>query len=256
MDEKLQWHVTLATRGRQPLVLDDASRLTLLRELVARAGAVLVLFAIVDDHIHLWLLGPGDALATALRSITFALATPMQERHIEVVESRAHARRLVPYLLTQPDHHGLGVPSAGWPGGCVADLLGARTLAGWTPRVSALLPRLRLRDVHAAVRLPVTPLVPCPIDAVAALGCEGLIAAAAATYAADPPLLGKEAHVVRAVEAAASLARQAGLPMGRLAELLGRTREATSRAASRATSVEALRKRITLDNWVAALPKA
>lgn len=256
MSDRLQWHVTLATIGRQPLVPDDATRLALMRDLATRAGAVLVLFAVVDDHIHLWLLGSETAMRAALRNITFLLsATPMQERYVEPVENRSHARRLLPYLLTQPAHHGLSVASAAWPGGCVADLLGARAIGGWTPRVAVVLPRVRLRDVHAAVGLPVRPLAACSLEEVSALGVERLAAAAAATFAADPKLVGKAPHVVRAVEAAASLARDAGLSLSALADHLGRTRETTSRAASRAVPTEAVRRRITFDAWVSALPK-
>jgi hypothetical protein len=156
--EILQWHVTWVGRGRSPLAPDEARRRLLVRELVARGGPHLVLFCLVDDHVHVWLIGTLAELKKAIRKLGFGLralaATPLRAPHVERVEQRSHAEALVPYLLTQTEHHGLGVHPAAWSGAPLADLLGARQLEGWRPRLWDALPRHPLLAIHAAVGLP------------------------------------------------------------------------------------------------------
>jgi len=258
-----QWHVTWASRGRQPLVLDEPARRALVRELVARAGPELVLFALVDDHLHVWLLCDAASRIRVVRTLEFALraavAAPLQPAHLEPVVRRPHSEWLLRYLLTQTTHHGLPTHPARWSGGCVADLLGARSL-GWRSRLPDALPRHRLRDVHAAVGLPLAPLVPAGDAALADLGVAGLLAASAAAFAAHPALADRRPESVRAFGAAAVLARAAGLSLTDLATRADRARESASRAASRPLSdadARVVRLRVALDQAaVAAAPVA
>ena len=176
--------------------------------------------------------------------------------HIEPVARRGHSEWLLRYLLTQTTHHGLPTHPAQWSGACVADLLGARSL-GWRSRLPDALPRHRLRDVHAAVGLPLAPLVPAGDTAIATLGVAGLLVASAEAFAAHPTLGDRRAESVCAFAAAAVLARAAGLSLTELAARAGRSRESASRAASRPLPdavVRVVRLRIALDQAAASTP--
>jgi hypothetical protein len=252
--EILQWHVTWSTRGRLPVAPDEARRRAIVRAIVGRARDWLVLFAVVDDHVHVWLLGEYEAMARVLRSLEFALralaAAPLAARHVEPVESRSHATRLVPYLLSQPDHHAIGAPAATWSGTSAADLLGARDIGGWRSRVWDALPRLRLRVVHSAIGLPEVPLVPAPDGVVAARGVDRLVGTSAAALAAPPDLDGRADECLTALGAAAHLAAHAGFLQRDLANAVGRSREAVNRATARdvpAAVIRTVRLRIALE---------
>ncbi len=172
----LQWHVTWSTQGRRPIAPDEARRRALLRAVVDRTGAVLVLFSIVDDHLHVWLIGGRPALVAAVRSIGYALralaAAPVQAPHVEPVERRGHAEWLVAYLLTQTTHHGIATHPAAWSGAALPDLLGARRIG---------------RGARS----------------------EALVVAAGAAFAAGPDLTGRDAENVLAIGVAARLGRHA-----------------------------------------------
>lgn len=127
-----QWHVTWSSVGRLPIVADEDGRRSLARALVQRCGASLVLFAIVDDHVHVWLYGAPAELGRLVRAVTLLLraraAVPIEPAHVEYVRRRSHAEALVGYLLTQTLHHGISGHPAVASGMCAADLLGARDL--------------------------------------------------------------------------------------------------------------------------------
>ena len=73
------WHLTVASDGRTPLFPDEARRRAAVRTLARVAGQELVLFSVVDDHVHLvvtcdrsrvgWL---GRAVVLGLRTVAAA----------------------------------------------------------------------------------------------------------------------------------------------------------------------------------------
>jgi hypothetical protein len=261
-DDVPMWHVTWSTVGRHPIAPDEAARRALVRVLVERAAKVLVLFCVVDDHVHLVLLCDDDTRRKVVRAVGYALRTaskvPLQEPYVEPVETRTHAERLVPYVLNQAEHHGLGVASAAWSGSCLPDLLGARDV-GWKSQLWKALPRLRQRELYTAVRMPAVRLGPVSDAVVRAAGPTGLAAAASAAFGVDPALSGRSDETALAVAAAAHLARAAGLPLAALAAALGRERASVSRAASRPVDERALRTvrlQLAFRAAVAAIPAA
>lgn len=254
--EIVQWHVTWSTKGRRPIAPDEARRRALVRMLADRAAPVLVLFSVVDDRVHVWLMGSEKELVAMVRSLGYALRTiaaaPLDAPFIEPVEKRSHGESLVPYLLTQTEHHGIATHPAMWAGAPLPDLLGARLLEPWRP-IALLweaLPRLRVGDIHAAVGLPDMRLVPASDAEIRALGAGALVAAAGGAFAAGPALTKRDAACISAIAAAASLARDAGLSLTEVASLVGRSRESVTRAAGRplpAAALKAVRLRIALD---------
>ncbi len=253
------WHATWSTRGRLPVAPDEAARRALVREIVARAGTALVLFCVVDDHVHVVLLCDREALSRVVRALGYTLRSRCVEApHVRAVGRRAHMEHLVTYLLTQTVHHGLAAHPATWSGSAAPDLLGARDV-GWLPRLWDVVPRLRLRDVHLALGLPAVRLEPADDDALRAAGPAALAAACSAAFGADPALEGRAPEVTRAITAAAKLAREVGVPLAHLAEAAGRARETVSRAADRDVpdrDLRTLRLRVALDHVVATAPRA
>jgi hypothetical protein len=128
-----------------PIVSDEPSRRALARELVARCGTSLLLFAIVDDHVHVWLRGAHAELVRIVRSLGYLLRAvalgPVEAPFVEPVRTKGHMESLVPYLLTQTQHHGLDVHPLRWSGTAGTDLLGARDI-GFTSRLADVLPRV------------------------------------------------------------------------------------------------------------------
>lgn len=254
--EILQWHVTWSTKGRLPVAPDEARRRALVRMLAVRAASTLVLFSVVDDHVHVWLMGARKELVATVRTLRHALralaAAPLDPPYIEPVSRRSHAEWLVAYLLTQNAHHGVAIHPAMWAGAALPDLLGARLLGPWRPLTLLweALPRLTVGDIHAAVGLPEACLVPASDAELRALGPGRLLEAAAAVFAAGPALENRDAENVLAVAAAARLARDVRLSLTAIATAAGRTREAVSRGASRPVTEAALasiRLRVALD---------
>lgn len=77
------YHITWATQGRQPAFPAEEVRRAVLRTLASVGGRDIVLFAIVDDHIHLVVItNPArlrrlqGALSNRPRSLASACATP------------------------------------------------------------------------------------------------------------------------------------------------------------------------------------
>lgn len=239
-----QWHVTWAAEGRLPVAPEEERRRALARGIVSRAKDTLVLFAVVDDHIHVWLYGTREKLARAVRALDFLVrglaATELEEPHEERVRKRRHSENLFPYLLTQTEHHALHVHPATWSGAAAADLLGARDL-GWRSRLWDALPKLTRRDVHAAVGPSEVELVPASDEEIAARGLERLVSAAAAAFAAPAGLAGKSPASVLALRVAAQLAREVGFLQRDLAALVGRDRGSITRLLATPAPPKAIR---------------
>ena len=251
------WHLTLASAGRLPL-FDGEARLRAAVRVLARAGAGrLVLFCVVDDHVHAVVRGgrreAGRVGYAVWRGLQAVAATPVERTRVRPVESRAHLQWLVRYVLGQVQHHGLDTHPALWSGSCLQDLVGARAVLRLRLRLSELLPRLRLRTVYEHAGLPHQELAPAPDHAVRLAGAARLAEAAAAALAVDPALQGNTAPTVQARQAACALAREAGMPLSEVAWALRITPRAARRLAWRgvdATVRSAVRLRLALEDLV------
>ncbi len=254
------WHLTWASDGRATLFPEEATRLAAVRALARVAGDWAMLFAIVDDHVHLALACDRKEAGRVARNGLVALrklaAAPLEPAHIRAVENRAHARWLVTYLLEQPKKHGLPAHPALWSGSCFPDLAGARTVPGFSlgTRLAEALPRFRLREAYAAVGLPPTELTPVDGDRIRRLGADRLCRAAAAVLAETFPLLGKRAPATLARAAACHLGRGAGIPTSELTHVLAITPQAALRLAGREIDPDlltAITLRLALEDAVA-----
>ncbi len=233
------WHLTWASDGRVALFPNEPARLGAVRALARVAGEWAMLFAIVDDHVHLVVECDRKVAGRVARNGLVAMrklaAGPLDPAHIRSVESRAHMQWLVTYVLEQPKKHGLPAHPALWSGSCFPDLAGARAVPGFalTTRLAEALPRFRLREAYATVGLPKTELTPVDGDRIRRLGADRLCRAAAATLAEPFPLTGKRAPVSLARAAASHLGRIAGIPTSELVHVLGVTPQAVLRLAAK-----------------------
>ncbi len=132
----MTWHITLAADGRFPL----SRTLAIIATIVRVCGDVLLLFAVVDDHVHLVLIGERFEVGRRTSGLVRALEASLEPARVRPVADRAHLRRLVGYVAGQPRHHGAG----SWEGTCLPDLLGARRLGFDAGRLAAQLPRENL----------------------------------------------------------------------------------------------------------------
>src|SRR5690606_6732314 len=127
-------------------------------------------------------------------------------------------KRLVTYVVRQPEHHGLGDPAT-YDGTCFPDLVGARRLDGFDSNAwREHLPRETLDPVWSAAGLAAPSGVALDGFALAAL-----VHAAGRAVAADPSLADNEAPTVRARRVAVVLAAEAGFATERVADVLGCT---------------------------------
>ncbi len=160
------WHLTLASRGRNTLFVDPAALVRGVRTLARVAGEHLLLFAIVDDHVHLVLhCGRVQAAHTASavsRALQAAGGPPLSPVFIRAVDGRRHLETLVSYCVRQPAKHGLPGHPATYAGSCAADLLGLRVLPGFDPaRIASALPRCDVRALAASASgVPLAALAP------------------------------------------------------------------------------------------------
>jgi hypothetical protein len=209
------WHLTLASDGRLPLFPSEAERRHGLLALARVALHELVLFCIVDDHLHAVLTAALERIGHLRSALSRALG--LSGSSVKQVESRSHMQWLVRYLVTQPAHHKQCDHPALWTGSCFQDLVGARVLGGLRLRIADALPRLRLEELCEMAGLGWR--VPAPVDdhAVRAAGAPRLALAAAAAVCAPPGLAGHTAPENRARTLVAVLGSRAGIGVGDLA---------------------------------------
>ena len=222
------WHITIYSPRRKNLFPDETRRRGAVRAIVRITRSFLLLFCVVDDHVHVVVVGSIEVVANVRRALVLSLSKLAGEQlasHARAVESRAHLMRLVTYLLTQASHHGIAVHLACYSGSCFQDLIGARVVDGFTPLIARELPRLRGATLYSAVGLPPTPLAPAALDVVRAAGARGVVTAAAAALAAGPSLTRRSYLGTRARRAAAQLASQAGISRADLGWALEVTRQ-------------------------------
>jgi len=254
-------HLTFSAEGRGALFPSEALRRQAVRTLARVAGADLLLFCVVDDHVHAVLFC--DAHRVGLRARSFLLAlraiagTPLLPAHVRPVDGRSHLLWLVQYCIRQPSKHDIGVHPALWSGSCFLDLVGARVLDGYAPPLREALPRLRRRVFFEHAGLDPTPLTPLSDDALGGVGVMALVGAAAAAFAAPPGLAGNPPLVVQARRVAVHLGGIAGFSAASLARALGVRPNAVHRLRHRPASpagVDAARRYLALEARVAARP--
>lgn len=251
------WQMRFSVEGRPALFPDEHLRRTAVRTIGRVAAGLVVLLSLVDDHLHLLLLGDRPRISQLAHDLGLALrgiAPPgLQPAWFEAVTSRRHQQNLVEYLLTQVPHHGLPHHPALYTGNGFVDLVGARSVEGLEPCLAEVLPRYRLRDAYSAVGLPPRELEPANHTAIRAAGPGRLAACAAAALCVGPGLEGRTAPVVRARAAAAALAAEAGLRTRDLAAPLGvsqRTVQSLQHQPPRERDIRAVRLRLALEDVV------
>lgn len=257
------WHLTLASDGRQTLFPEEDGRRAAVRLLARAARDEMVLFCVVDDHVHVVVLAErprvaklGRALALGLRPLAKA---PLDRPRIREVESRAHLQSLVSYVLGQPARHNLAVHPALWTGSCFLDLVGARWIPGLGLRLRDALPRLTRRTVRGAVGLDDRPIAPADDEALRVAGVARIVAATAAAHAVPESLPGKSAPIVTARRAAVQLARAAHIGPTDIAWALGIPTRAVRRLGSPpapAELLDATRLRLALVEFLQGAPGA
>lgn len=259
-------HITISSRSRRALARTEAERRALIRALAQVAGEHLLLFNLVDDHLHVVVRGAYPRrIADIVRRVVRARRPDLviKPPHVEVVEGTDYLLTLVRYVLRQTDRHELagvtGPAMALWTGSCVQDLLLVRLLPGFdaTPLRSEL-PRLNQRVLLELVGLPATPIQLADDEALSRLGPARIAELAAEVHVADPALTDKSAATVKARALATHVARLVDLPTRSIVRYLGVGLRAVELLAHRPVEpreVLALRRRVTLDARVALAPR-
>jgi len=220
-----QIHLTLASARRATLFPTERLMRAAVRTLDRVVGDLAALFAIVDSHVHVWFtivearIGyVGGALQRALGRLS---ATPIDLRYHKPLETRRHQRNTVGYMLDQLDHHRIVAPPASWTGGCYQDLIGARLLDNFRPRIRQVLPRLRRDELDVAVRLTPGSLKEATPEQVRRAGAIGVVEASTRALAVGPKLVGRSRPVTRARRAACRVATAVGIRTPELSDALG-----------------------------------
>ena len=242
------------------MFVGDAGRRAAVRILYKHAGPWLVLFCIVDDHVHVVLYCSRARAGKLKRAILLGLrsraAPELEPPYMKPVETRSHMNWLLDYLLGQLAHHELPVHPALWSGSCFADLVGARVIDGIQLRLPEVLPRKRSSDIWTMVGLPPKGLAPVPDSRLRELGVDAIAAAAAFAVSCDPALAGRPAWVVDARAATAQLARGAGIQMGDVILGLGIKKQGVYKLLARPIDpmlLRAVRLRLAIDEEVRGL---
>jgi REP element-mobilizing transposase RayT len=253
------WHLTISSVSRLALFPTVELLRRALWKLVEILGDHLVIFCVVDDHVHVVIFCDEEVLASRVRALTYSVRTlaaaEVNATHVTPVESRRHMLTLLGYVLGQPAKHGLPVHPALWEGSCLVDLVGARLLPGLQLRIMEALPRATQQDALEAAGLGREPLEFVDRNTLRSLGPARLMAAAAAATATDPRLGSKGRRETDARRATCHLAKDAGIPMSEIAWHLDITSRACRRLLTQprdADLCEAVRRRLALEERVIA----
>ena len=223
-------HLTISVRKRLALARDEAERRAHVRRLARVAGRSLLLFNVVDDHIHLVVRAEQPGLVGRSIRLSLKAARPdldFKPTHPEVVDSRAYLHTLVRYVFRQASEKGLG-RDALWTGSSFQDLVGARRLPGLAPRaIFQELPRLRFDEVARLVGLRHPPR-----RAKAPRSVPDAVSAAASACAAAPSLEGRSAPERRARIAVVAACAGAGIGRAEVRRCLARSRWTINRMAA------------------------
>ena len=144
------WHLTLATVDRSRIWSTDGELAGLLRGMGRVGGRSLLLFCVVDDHVHLVCRGSRAEAGRLARRLAVVVGSRpggrMAPTDIRAVSGRPHLYGLVEYVPRQPVRHGLGVHPAGWPE------RGVRKLARWEVSAEARRAVHRLLAIDSAIQ--------------------------------------------------------------------------------------------------------
>ena len=221
----MYYRASLSAVGRHRLYPSTSELRLAVRTLVRVLGRRLLLFSIVDEHIHLVIEGDrrekGAALGALHRSLrTVGKDAAFQAAWSEEVKTRSHLLSLVDYVCRQPSRHNLTGRDALWEGSCLMDLIGARTVVGYDGSLfRTAAPRWREHDLLG--KFNIRNLKPASDEDIAAAGQESLLSAVSVAFCADPELGGRPPEVVAARVAFVHLGRIAGYPTKQLAFALG-----------------------------------
>jgi hypothetical protein len=246
------FHLVHSTTGRTPLCLFDGDRLRAVRAIARVGGRRVLLFCVVDDHVHVVVHADRPDAGRLGRGLRMALRAISPEADIEAafvrpVSSRAHLEHLAhDYIVKNPVKHGVSSTPALWSGSCFADLVGARLLPGFDPSaIVAWLPRFRPSQLYAAVG--VDPHLDLSVHRDLRTVSPATLAAAAAASIAATDLSGRDPLAVAARRTGARLALDAGHPHAAVREAFHLPSRSLRRAAVDGALVAAVRRRLALE---------
>jgi hypothetical protein len=218
------WQFRWSSEGRGTFFPSERERRRAVRALARVGGPGLLIFSLVDDHIHV-VVEVEKSVRLRARGICLALfsepAFPVGEFWMRPVDGRSHLFNTVRYYLRQTGHHRIAVHPALWTGSCFPDLVGARRLPGFSKRLGEYLPRMSRMELLEAAGLGGVDLKPADDGVIRHIGACRLAEATSASLALDPKLEGREADVVLARAAVCRLANGAGLARSEVVHALG-----------------------------------
>ncbi len=239
------WHLTLAARTRHALFPEESLRLRALRKLITICSTTLVIFGIVDDHLHWVVLCDERRWGYIARSIRYAVqalsGVETKPVHVEPIHGRNHLENIRRYILRQPIKHGLPEHPALWTGSCFQDLVGARRIPGLQLRLPDVLPRCTTWHLCRDIDLPPTRFEPASNESVRTGGAKALANAAAAACGAAVELTGRTPPTVAARRTTCTIGREVGFSTSELAWALGILPGSVRRLAGVPPAAEALR---------------
>ncbi len=228
---------------------------------VARTlGGELLLFCVVDEHVHAVLAvvdGQASRRGAALaKALDWVIRADLARPHVSDVDGRGHLDHLVTYFIRQSVKHGLPGHPASWTGSCLGDLVGVRVTAGFTREaLKAALPRLTMDSVLRRVELDRSAIEPADDDQLFAAGPVAVVGAAADALAVMPDERSGTAVIAR--RAAVHLLAGVGYSTAVLARATDMKPRSIRSLLAQDTAVEVLelvRRRVTFDDAVAAAP--
>lgn len=253
------WHISIESADRLPIFPDENLLLRALHTLARIAGKVMLLFSIVDDHLHLVSTGDREFTRRLRQSILQAL-TPIADvtlgrSWVGRVKGRKHLLRLIRYHVVQVVKHNIQrAHPALWSGSCFQDLAGARKLPGLELQTGENLPREQIKAVACQeVGLPGFSAPPIDVTMLRTLGIARIKAAAASALAADPDFTGRSKAVVLARQVTSRLGILAGISKREIGWALNLSRQGLSRLLQTKTPdalLNAARSRLAIEEEV------
>jgi hypothetical protein len=257
------WHLTFASTTRHTLFPTEAQLRAALSKVLSITKAELLLYDLVDDHLHVVIWCSEARRMVLQRALLLALrplaSTELAAAHPKRIEGRSHLLWLVRYLLLQVEKHGLAAHPALWSGSCFQDLVGARCVLPLSARLARALPRLRLSMVQEIVGIPLHPIEPISAARLRALGPVRLVSAAGSALLVGPELRGKSSAVMCAKRAVAQLGWAANIPTRELAWAVETDASSIRRwkdSPCEPRHLRAVGVRLALEQLVEALPRA
>lgn len=225
------WHISFSSANRLPLFSTEALRREAVGGIAKWIGNRLVMFSIVDEHIHLVSIGSQEQTRRLRQSVHRRLNSlaevQVSPSWVGPVKDRKHLLTLFRYHLRQVIKHEVKQTHPGlWSGSCFQDLIGARFLEGLQLQLGLILPRQRIEVLACnSVGLKGWDIRPIEDRVLRLVGSARIMAAAAAAAAARPGLEGNSREEVIARQATARLGVTAEISKQELCWALGLTRQ-------------------------------